>query len=317
MALRNAAWSFAQVLRQAPRALPENLERVAFDSVVTGSRNAATLAAVKTRIKSVQNIKKITSAMKMVAASKMRKAQSACEQARGLPVMFLKLFGDLPDMPVRKTVNMPISTDKGMCGGINSQIGKLTNLCIAVDNQDAEKKNTLLTVGSKGGGIMRRVHPQKIEAMVADYSKNTITFALASSVAEEVLKTEYDSVRLLYNTFKSAMSFKPTIATILSPETLDKSDAIAATFDTYEIEGPDRPEMLQDLAEFQLGSMLYYAMNEACTSEHASRMSAMESSTKNSSEMLSKLTLTFNRTRQAKITTELNEIISGAIAAEG
>ena len=94
----------------------------------------------------------------------------------------------------------------------------------------------------------------------------------ASAISEEVLKTEYDSVRLLYNSFKSAISFKPTICTILSPETLEKSDAIADKFDQYELEGPDRAELLQDLAEFQLASMMYYAMNEACTSEHASRM---------------------------------------------
>jgi F-type H+-transporting ATPase subunit gamma len=175
--------------------------------------------------------------------------------------------------------------------------------------------------------------------------------AQASAVSEEILKTEYDSVRLLYNSFKSAISFKPTISTILSPETLEKSDIIADRFDQYELEGTDRAEMLADLAEFQLASMMYYAMNEACTTEHASRMQvrrrlrlvpcmtlpgrmgqsqcapscalkarhlmqAMESSTKNSSEMMEKLTLMFNRTRQAKITTELNEIISGALSLE-
>lgn len=100
------------------------------------------------------------------------------------------------------------------------------------------------------------------------------THVQASSVSEEILKTEFDSVRLLYNSFKSAISFKPTICTVLSPETLEKSDAIADKFDEYELEGPDRSELLQDLAEFQLASMMYYAMNEACTSEHASRMQA-------------------------------------------
>jgi F-type H+-transporting ATPase subunit gamma len=94
----------------------------------------------------------------------------------------------------------------------------------------------------------------------------------SSSLAEEILKTDYDSVRLLYNTFKSAISFKPTISTILSPETLEKSDKIADKFDEYELEGPDRAELLQDLAEFQLASMMYYALNQSCTSEHASRM---------------------------------------------
>lgn len=94
----------------------------------------------------------------------------------------------------------------------------------------------------------------------------------ASALSEEVLKTEYDSVRLMYTSFKSAISFKPTVATILSPETLEKSEAIAEKLDQYEIEGPDRPELLQDMGEFQLACMVYYAMNEAATSEHASRM---------------------------------------------
>lgn len=92
------------------------------------------------------------------------------------------------------------------------------------------------------------------------------------------MKTDYDSVRLLFNTFKSAISFKPTIATILSPETLEKSDEIAEKFDQYEIEGPDRAEFLQDLAEFQLASMMYYALQQACTSEHASRMAVRSNS---------------------------------------
>lgn len=210
----------------------------------------------------------------------------------------------------------------------------------------------------------------------------------ASGVSEEILKTEYDSVRLLYTSFKSAISFKPTIATILSPETLEKSDKIADKLDQYEVEGPDRAELLQDMGEYQLACMMFYAMNEACTSEHASRMQvrslpaqstvvlvssaqavsegptasccrygclathnledsailqppstahfcslvrlhtsicthqsfvfvqAMENSSKNSAEMIEKLTLTFNRTRQAKVTTELNEIISGALSLE-
>lgn len=94
----------------------------------------------------------------------------------------------------------------------------------------------------------------------------------ASAVSEEILKTEYDSVRLMYTSFKSAISFKPTIATVLSPETLEKSEVIAEKLDQYEIEGPDRAELLHDMGEFQLACMMYYAMNEAATSEHASRM---------------------------------------------
>lgn len=100
----------------------------------------------------------------------------------------------------------------------------------------------------------------------------TGSFLQASAVSEEILKTEYDSVRLMYTSFKSAISFKPTIATVLSPETLEKSEVIAEKLDQYEIEGPDRAELLHDMGEFQLACMMYYSMNEAATSEHASRM---------------------------------------------
>eukprot|EP00892_Ulva_mutabilis_P010457 jgi/Ulvmu1/7784/UM004_0013.1 len=310
MALRRSVFQVTHTLRQAA-------EYEAFGSqFADGSRNAATLASVKSRIKSVQNIKKITSAMKMVAASKMRRAQTQQEQAIGLPKPFLKLFGEETTIPVRKTVNLPIATDKGMCGGINTNIAKLTNACTKVDIEDTEKETRLMCIGSKGINPMKRLQPGRVDGALTDYTKNTITFALASALSEEVLKTEYDSVRLMYTSFKSAISFKPTIATILSPETLEKSEIIAERLDQYEIEGPDRAELLQDMGEFQLSCMIYYAMNEAATSEHASRMQAMENSTKNSAEMLERLTLTYNRTRQAKVTTELNEIISGALSLE-
>nr|BAU68121.1 mitochondrial ATP synthase gamma subunit [Ulva compressa] len=312
MALRRSLVQVAHTLRQATAPEYETVGSRFAD----GARSAATLASVKSRIKSVQNIKKITSAMKMVAASKMKRAQAQQEQAVGVPKPFLKLFGEETTIPVRKTVNVPVSTDKGMCGGINTNIAKLTNACTVLDAEDAEKETRLMCVGSKGINPMKRLQGHRLDGALTDYTKNKITFATASAVSEEILKTEYDSVRLMYTSFKSAISFKPTIATILSPETLEKSEVIAEKLDQYEIEGPDRAELLHDMGEFQLACMMYYAMNEAATSEHASRMQAMENSTKNSSEMLEKLTLMYNRTRQAKVTTELNEIISGALSLE-
>ena len=140
---------------------------------------------------------------------------------------------------------------------------------------------------------------------------------MACAVAEDILKTEYDVTRIIFNRFVSAIAQKPTIATVLSPNALEKEAEAGSAIDQYEIEGPDRAELLQDLGEFQLATTLFTGMLENNCSEQSSRMSAMENSTKNAGEMLGKLTLTYNRTRQAGITTELSEIISGATALEG
>jgi len=163
---------------------------------------------------------------------------------------------------------------------------------------------------------LQRDQADKIVATVGDTQKVRLTFPQTCSIAEEILKTEYDVARIVYNRFVSAIAQKPTIATVLSPDSLEKEAEAGGGLDKYEIEGPGRAELLQNLAEFNLATSLYTAMLENNCSEQSSRMSAMENSTKNAGEMLGKLTLTYNRTRQASITTELIEIISGATALE-
>ncbi|KAK9834034.1 hypothetical protein WJX81_004869 [Elliptochloris bilobata] len=286
-------------------------------SVMLGGVRQASQLAVKQRMRSVTNIQKITKAMKMVAASKMRIAQASTEKSRGLVQPFLKLLGDIPDADVEKNVTVAITTDKGLCGGINSTVCRYVRGMSSMYSADEGKEDRLVIVGDKGRAQLTRTHPKKIEEIIQDVGKVRITYAQASTIAEELLKTEYDAARLVFNRFQSAISFKPTITTVLSPNALEKEVEAGGSLDQYEVEGPDRAELLQDLGEFQLASMLYNALLENNCSEQASRMSAMESSTKNATEMLSKLTLTYNRTRQAAITTELTEIISGAAALEG
>lgn len=266
-------------------------------------------------MRSVGNIQKITKAMKMVAASKMRSAQASMEKSRGMQVPFLRLLGDLPDAEGEKNVYMPITTDRGLCGAINTFVCKYTRAAIQAASPD--KDNLLVILGEKGRSQLQRDMRKNIYATVADTGKVRITFPMACAVAEEVLKTEYDVARILYNRFVSAIAQKPTIATVLSPNSLEKEAEAGSSIDQYEIEGPDRAELLQDLAEFQLATTMFNALLENNCSEQSSRMSAMENSTKNAGEMLAKLTLTYNRTRQASITTELIEIISGATALEG
>lgn len=280
-----------------------------------GVRQASQLA-VKQRMRSVTNIQKITKAMKMVAASKMRTAQARTEQSRGLIEPFVHLLGDHPAADVETNVVVPITSDKGLCGGINSSVTKYTRGTLRVTEGDG-KNASIFVLGDKGRAQLSRFERPSIYATVLDTTKVRLTFALACALGEDVLKTEYDAARIIFNRFHSAISFRPTIMTVLSPDALEKSAEAGSALDKYEIEGPDRAELLQDLGEFQLACMLFNAMSENNCSENASRMQAMENSTKNASDMLEKLTLSYNRTRQAAITTELTEIISGAAALEG
>lgn len=276
----------------------------------------ATLQEVKLRMRSIQNIGKITSAMKMVAASKMRLAQVAVENSRGITYPMLRILGDHPGIDVGKNMTVGITSDKGLCGGINSSICKFTRVTQDTTGTEDGKESQLIIIGEKGRAQLVRDRKDSIVATIQEVGKLRMTFAQASGVAEEVLKTEFDAARIIYNRFKSAIAYKPTIATVLSPDALEKEMALGGDLDSYEFEGPDRAEFLQDLAEFQLATVLYNGMLENNCSELASRMAAMESSTKNAKDMLSRLTLSYNRTRQAAITTELTEIISGAAALE-
>lgn len=265
-------------------------------------------------MRAVGNIQKITKAMKMVAASKMRSAQASTENARGIVTPFIRLLGDLPAAQGEKNVWIPVTTDRGLCGSINTMVSKYIRTSIKAQGAD---NNMLVILGEKGRSQLQRDMRNSIYATIADTGKVKITYPMACAVAEEVLKTEFDVVRILFNRFVSAVSQSQTLATVLSPDALEKEAEAGGAIDQYELEGPDRAELLQDLAEFQLATTLYTSLLENNCSEQSSRMSAMENSTKNAGEMLGKLTLTYNRTRQASITTELTEIVSGAAALEG
>lgn len=267
-------------------------------------------------MKSVGNISKITKAMKMVAASKMRSAQVNTENSRGISQPLLRLLGDLPDAQGKKNVYVPITSDKGLCGGINTTVCKYIRGAMRAEAGE-DKEAELVVIGEKGRSQLQRTNREAIYATIADTGKVRVTFAQAAAIADSVLATEFDVARLVYNRFSSAISYKPTLATVLSPDALERTAEAGGLLDQYEIEGPDRAELLQDLSEFNLSATLYNALLENNCSEQASRMAAMENSTKNAEEMLAKLTLTYNRTRQASITTELIEIISGATALAG
>ncbi|KAG2542530.1 ATP synthase subunit gamma, mitochondrial-like [Panicum virgatum] len=285
-----------------------------------GVRSIST-QVVRNRMKSVKNIQKITKAMKMVAASKLRAVQTRTENSRGLWQPFTALLGDAPSVDVKKNVIVAITSDKGLCGGINSTSVKVSRALHKLTS-GPEKESKYVILGEKGKVQLVRDSRKSIEMTVTELQKNPINYTQIAVLADDILKNvEYDALRVIFNKFHSVISFKPTIVTILSPEVAEKESEAGGKIgdlDSYEIEGGEtKSEILQNLAEFQFSCVLYNGALENACSELGARMSAMDSSSRNAGDMLDRLTLTYNRTRQASITTELIEIISGASALEG
>ncbi|WOL14459.1 ATP synthase subunit gamma, mitochondrial [Canna indica] len=285
-----------------------------------GARSIST-QVVRNRMKSVKNIQKITKAMKMVAASKLRAVQVRTENSRGFWQPFTALLGDTPSVDVKKNVIVSITSDKGLCGGINSQSVRVSKALYKLTS-GPEKETKYVILGEKGKVQMVRDSKNSIEMNITEVQKNPLNYTQVSVLADDILKNvEYDALRIVYNKFHSVVSFIPTISTILSPEAVEKESEAGGKLgelDNYEIEGGEtKAEVLQNLTEFQFSCVLFNAVLENGCSELGARMSAMDSSSRNAGEMLDRLTLTYNRTRQASITTELTEIISGASALTG
>ncbi|XP_024402033.1 ATP synthase subunit gamma, mitochondrial [Physcomitrium patens] len=293
----------------------------ATNEVAPFGARAASNQAVRNRMRSVKNIQKITMAMKMVAASKLRTVQVKAENSRGLFQPFTALLGDAPAVMGNKTLVVTLSTDKGLCGGINSTVVKYSRSLMKLNQLHGEGYDTkFVIVGDKGKAQLQREYKKLISTYITETQKVAINFTQCAMIADEIIKScEYDVIKVVYNKFNSAVSFLPTVATLLSPEMLAGEEAQKiGNLESYETEGAEtQGEVLQNLAEFQLASVLYNAMLENATSEMGARMSAMDSSTRNAGEVLDRLTLSYNRSRQASITTELIEIISGAAALEG
>ncbi|KAF5477157.1 hypothetical protein F2P56_003828 [Juglans regia] len=311
--------------RLAPLISPQSITAVrssliSQEQAPLGLRSIST-QIVRNRMKSVKNIQKITKAMKMVAASKLRAIQVKAENSRGLWQPFTALLGDTASVDVKKNVIVTVSSDKGLCGGINSTSVK-TSKALKKLTAGPEKETKYVVLGEKAKAQLVRDSKKDIELSITELQKNPLNYTQVSVLADDILKNvEYDALRIVFNKFQSVVSFLPTVATVLSPEAVEKeaeSGGKLGELDSYEIEGGEtKSEVLQNLGEFQFSCVLFNAVMENACSEQGARMSAMDSSSRNAGDMLDRLTLTYNRTRQASITTELIEIISGASALQG
>ena len=278
---------------------------------------AGGLNIVKARMKSVGSIRKITKAMKMVAASKLRHDEKRMQN--GLP--FAKPAQNLfARLPIEKVTGitcdtyMGLTSDKGLCGGVNSAVGRAIRSKIN-ESEAAGRSTKYFGVGGKGTSALRRLYGDRFVGTIEDVQKAGWNFAAASVIAERVLATDPQSLTLVHNHFKSAIAYdtrRLKLATKFQVKSLDKAEWSKA-IDPYSFE-PAVHEVWDDLHEFYLASTIFGGMLDNITAEQSARMSAMDSASKNAAEMLSKLTLQYNKARQAKITTELCEIISGATA---
>ncbi|HZI13556.1 MAG TPA: ATP synthase F1 subunit gamma [Myxococcus sp.] len=296
----------------------------------------ASLRDIRKRIRSVKNTRQITKAMKMVSAAKLRKAQDAILAARPYAETLDQIISDLAARsgdeslahplltarPVRKVELLLLTSDRGLAGGFNSNVIRRANRFL-YENTSLERIQ-LSTVGRKGNDFFRN----RGQAIRKDFGGlyQRLNYAAASGVAGELvaayLNGEVDAVHIVYNEFVTAITQKVTVAQLLPLQTLGAGqgaapggattrDPVALVDFKYE---PDRQAVLDRLVPQAVNIKVYRALLESVASEHGARMSAMENATSNASDMIGSLTLTYNRTRQAVITKELMEIVSGAEA---
>ena len=287
------------------------------------------LKALRNRISSVTSIRKITKAMQMVAAARLRRAQEAAEAARPYAEKMGAVISNLaktakgqPDAPQllggtgREQVHLLIvaTADRGLCGAFNTNIVRLARQRIQALQRDG-KQVKVLTVGRKGRDQLRRQYQELIIGSVEFAGVKQMNFGVAAPIGKRVLdmfaKGEFDVATIVYSRFKNVMTQVPTarqlIPAAIDTETSEQPNAF------YEYE-PDEKEILADLLPRNVSVQVFRALLENAAGEMGAKMSAMDSATRNAGDVIDRLTLLKNRTRQAQITKELIEIISGAEA---
>jgi F-type H+-transporting ATPase subunit gamma len=283
---------------------------------------------LKKRIKSVKSTQKITKAMKMVAAAKLRKAQESAEKGRPYSKKMQNIILNLTNS-INDPQNAPkllvgngkdktylcvvLTADRGLCGGFNSNICKLAKKNFQKILSEG-KELKIITVGSKGLDQIKREYGKYVIKKFSFKDKKQISFAEAEIIGSEIIdlfdNNEFDKCILFYNNFKNVITQIPQAQQIIPAE---KKLLLEENKETtsYEFE-PDEDEILEDLLPKNISTQVFKAFLENAASEQGSRMTAMDNATRNAGDLVDKLTINYNRSRQASITKELIEIISGA-----
>ena len=282
---------------------------------------------LRKRIVSVKSTQKITKAMKMVAAAKLRKAQESAEKGRPFSEKMQNIILNLTES-ISDPQNAPkllvgtgkdqihlcvvMTSDRGLCGGFNSNICRLAKKYFKKILKE-EKNLKIITIGSKGHDQLKREYGKYVIKKLSFKNKKKISFTEADEVGKIILdlfnQDEFDKCILFFNNFKNVMTQIPEAQQIIPTEVKKDSKKNEEFF--YEFE-PDEDEILEDLLPKNISTQVFKAFLENSASEQGSRMTAMDSATRNAGDLVNKLTINYNRSRQAVITKELIEIISGA-----
>jgi F-type H+-transporting ATPase subunit gamma len=290
------------------------------------------LRDLRVRIRSVRSTQKITSAMKMVAASRLRRAQEQAEAARPYALRMERVLASLASRMSGLSGGPPLlagtgkdqvhllvvaTSDRGLAGGFNATILREARRQIRT-LMAAGKDVKILTIGRKGRDGLRRDHARLIHDSLTDIGRRRVSFDEARDIAQRILAMfaagEFDTCSIVFNRFRSAITQIITVQQLIpfaQPETADAPAPAGGAI--YEFE-PDEEEILAELLPRNLGVQIYTALLENAASEQGARMTAMDNATRNAGDMIDRLTMNYNRTRQAVITKELIEIISGAEA---
>ncbi|MCJ1272737.1 atp3 gamma subunit of the F1 sector of mitochondrial F1F0 ATP synthase [Puttea exsequens] len=271
--------------------------------------NYATLREIEQRLKSIKNIEKITKTMKIVASTKLTRAQRAMTESRSYGETSNTVFEKAETKPLegedKKTLIIVASSDKGLCGGIHSGLTRATRRLL-------EKKPNadIVVLGEKSKAQLSRSNGKQIKLSFAGIGKDVPTFADAQAIADQValLPTDYGDIQIMYNKFINAQSYEATPIEAFSEEAIANSPQFAQ----FEIDD----SVLANLREYALANSLFWALAEGHACEQSARRNAMDNASKNAGDMINKFQILYNRTRQAVITGELVEIITGASASE-
>ena len=288
------------------------------------------LKDLKNRIESVKNTRKITKAMQMVAAAKLRRAQDSAEAARPYTERFNSVLGALASANNKDSAGpqllvgtgkdqthllIVMTAERGLCGGFNSNIAKLAKTH-ALKLVEQGKTVKIITVGKKGRDVIKRDLSEHFVDHVDLSEIKTVRYTDAQGISKSILDRfsagEFDVATLFYSKFVNVVTQIPTAQQIIPASFEDAEDSNSQSMN-YEYE-PSEEEILADLLPRGVGTQIFAALLENGASEQGARMSAMDNATRNAGDMIDKLTIQYNRSRQAVITNELIEIISGAEA---
>ena len=299
------------------------------------------LKDLKVRINSVKSTQKITSAMKMVAAAKLRRAQEGAEAARPFASRMERMVAAVGDSIAgidgapkmlagtgKEDTHLIVActADRGLCGGFNSSIAREVRKMVI--NLKAEGRTVkILCIGRKGRDNLKRDYESNIIDTIEGIGKSSVEYTEATDVADRITamfdEDDFDICTIVFNRFQSAMTQIPTAQQLIpfaAPEAEEEKNGETAPKATDEgpfpifIFEPEEQDILSELLPRNIGVQIFQALLESAASEHGARMTSMDNATRNAGEMIDKLSIIYNRTRQAAITTELVEIVSGAEA---